>query len=118
VLHCVLCGLNEVFCTCISFCLFAQILDDGRVTDSQGRTVSFKNTVIIMTSNIGSQFISTAWTRRGEQGGGVRGEGASHFSLSWRKTWTVLYSASAWYCGWCVSKLAVAGGGVMLSSLL
>ncbi len=37
-----------------------QILDDGRVTDSQGRTVDFKNTIIIMTSNIGSQFILDA----------------------------------------------------------
>jgi ATP-dependent Clp protease ATP-binding subunit ClpB len=35
-----------------------QILDDGRMTDGQGRTVGFKNTVIIMTSNIGSQYIS------------------------------------------------------------
>ena len=34
-----------------------QILDDGRLTDGQGRTVDFKNTIIIMTSNIGSQFI-------------------------------------------------------------
>jgi len=34
-----------------------QVLDDGRLTDSQGRTVDFKNTVIIMTSNVGSQFI-------------------------------------------------------------
>jgi ATP-dependent Clp protease ATP-binding subunit ClpB len=34
-----------------------QVLDDGRITDGQGRTVDFKNTVIIMTSNIGSQFI-------------------------------------------------------------
>ena len=34
-----------------------QILDDGRVTDSQGRTVDFKNTILIMTSNIGSQFL-------------------------------------------------------------
>ncbi|HIK55078.1 MAG TPA: ATP-dependent chaperone ClpB [Synechococcales cyanobacterium M55_K2018_004] len=39
------------------FNIFLQILDDGRVTDSQGRTVDFKNTVIIMTSNIGSQYI-------------------------------------------------------------
>ncbi len=34
-----------------------QILDDGRVTDSQGRTVDFKNTVVIMTSNLGSQHL-------------------------------------------------------------
>jgi len=39
------------------FNIMLQILDDGRVTDSQGRTVDFKNTVIIMTSNMGSQYI-------------------------------------------------------------
>ncbi|XP_020996814.1 chaperone protein ClpB3, chloroplastic isoform X2 [Arachis duranensis] len=42
------------------FNVFLQILDDGRVTDSQGRTVSFTNTVIIMTSNVGSQYIINA----------------------------------------------------------
>jgi len=39
------------------FNVLLQILDDGRVTDAQGRTVDFKNTVIIMTSNIGSQYL-------------------------------------------------------------
>jgi ATP-dependent Clp protease ATP-binding subunit ClpB len=39
------------------FNIMLQILDDGRLTDSQGRTVDFKNTIIIMTSNIGSQYI-------------------------------------------------------------
>ena len=39
------------------FNIFLQILDEGRLTDSQGRTVSFKNTIIIMTSNIGSEQI-------------------------------------------------------------
>jgi ATP-dependent Clp protease ATP-binding subunit ClpB len=39
------------------FNLLLQVLDDGRITDSQGRTVDFRNTVIIMTSNIGSQYI-------------------------------------------------------------
>ena len=34
-----------------------QVLDDGRITDSQGRTVDFKNTIIIMTSNIGSTYL-------------------------------------------------------------
>ncbi len=34
-----------------------QVLDDGRITDSQGRTVDFKNTILIMTSNIGSQYL-------------------------------------------------------------
>ncbi len=38
--------------------MLLQVLDDGRITDGQGRTVDFKNTVIIMTSNIGSQFIT------------------------------------------------------------
>jgi len=39
------------------FNILLQVLDDGRLTDSQGRTVDFKNTVIIMTSNIGSQYL-------------------------------------------------------------
>jgi len=39
------------------FNILLQMLDDGRITDSQGRTVDFKNTVIIMTSNIGSHFL-------------------------------------------------------------
>jgi ATP-dependent Clp protease ATP-binding subunit ClpB len=39
------------------FNIFLQILDDGRLTDSQGRTVDFRNTVIIMTSNVAGQFI-------------------------------------------------------------
>ena len=39
------------------FNVLLQVLDDGRITDGQGRTVDFRNTVIIMTSNIGSQFI-------------------------------------------------------------
>ena len=43
------------------FNVFLQILDDGRLTDSQGRTVDFRNTVIIMTSNIGSQYILEAF---------------------------------------------------------
>ena len=45
------------------FNVLLQVLDDGRLTDGQGRTVDFKNTVIIMTSNVGSQFI-TALRRR------------------------------------------------------
>jgi len=43
-----------------------QILDDGRVTDSHGRTVSFKNTVIIMTSNVGSPLLLEGVTDNGE----------------------------------------------------
>jgi ATP-dependent Clp protease ATP-binding subunit ClpB len=39
------------------FNVLLQVLDDGRLTDGQGRTVDFKNTVIVMTSNLGSQMI-------------------------------------------------------------
>ncbi len=39
------------------FHVLLQVLDDGRLTDSQGRTVDFKNTIIIMTSNIGSRYL-------------------------------------------------------------
>ncbi len=50
------------------FNIFLQILDDGRLTDSQGHVVDFKNTVVIMTSNIGSQYIlENAQTRPREE---------------------------------------------------
>ena len=48
------------------FNILLQILDDGRLTDSHGRTVDFKNTVIIMTSNIGSQYILDYFEKGGE----------------------------------------------------
>ena len=51
------------------FNVLLQILDDGRVTDAQGRTVDFKNTVIIMTSNIGSHFLLEGVTAEGEISG-------------------------------------------------
>jgi ATP-dependent Clp protease ATP-binding subunit ClpB len=50
-----------------AFNILLQILDDGRLTDNQGRTVDFKNTVIIMTSNIGSQWILELAERDWEQ---------------------------------------------------
>jgi len=61
-----------------------QILDDGRLTDSQGRTVDFKNTIIIMTSNIGSRYlIENASEKSGEISDKVRdqvmGEMRAHF---------------------------------------
>jgi ATP-dependent Clp protease ATP-binding subunit ClpB len=49
------------------FNLLLQILDDGRLTDSKGRTVDFKNTVIIMTSNLGSQFLQAENLRSPEE---------------------------------------------------
>ena len=45
------------------FNLMLQILDDGRLTDGQGRTVDFKNTIVIMTSNVGSQRILGLYRR-------------------------------------------------------
>jgi ATP-dependent Clp protease ATP-binding subunit ClpB len=64
------------------FNVLLQVLDDGRLTDSQGRTVDFKNTVLIMTSNIGSQEILDAQTRRqsyDEMRAVVIGELRTHF---------------------------------------
>ena len=48
------------------FNILLQVLDDGRITDSQGRTVDFKNTIIILTSNLGSDFILEGITGDGE----------------------------------------------------
>ena len=53
--------------------LLLQILDDGRITDSNGRTVDFKNTIIIMTSNLGSEYILNSDTSK------VMDEVRSHF---------------------------------------
>ncbi|MBO5564782.1 MAG: ATP-dependent chaperone ClpB [Lachnospiraceae bacterium] len=50
------------------FNVLLQILDDGRVTDSQGRTVDFKNTILVMTSNIGADLILQDLERGGEDG--------------------------------------------------
>jgi len=52
------------------FNVLLQVLDDGRITDSQGRTVDFKNTILIMTSNIGSQYLLTGI----DEQGGIRKE--------------------------------------------
>ena len=49
--------------------ILLQILDDGRITDSQGRTVDFKNTVIVMTSNIGAKALTNAGAKLGTDAG-------------------------------------------------
>jgi ATP-dependent Clp protease ATP-binding subunit ClpB len=49
------------------FNVLLQVLDDGRLTDGQGRTVDFKNAVVVMTSNVGSQFITGYAGKRDEQ---------------------------------------------------
>ena len=48
------------------FNVLLQVLDDGRITDSQGRTVDFKNTILIMTSNIGSAYLLEGINEQGE----------------------------------------------------
>jgi len=48
------------------FNILLQVLDDGRITDSQGRTVDFKNTIIILTSNLGSQYLLEGLSTTGE----------------------------------------------------
>ena len=48
------------------FNILLQLLDDGRITDSQGRTVDFKNTIIILTSNLGSEYILEGINEKGE----------------------------------------------------
>ena len=65
------------------FNVLLQVLDDGRITDSQGRTVDFKNTIIILTSNIGSQYLLEEIDENGnireEARDAVMGELRAHF---------------------------------------
>ena len=56
------------------FNILLQVLDDGRLTDNQGRTVDFKNTVIIMTSNIGSQYLIDGIEENGQISQNARNE--------------------------------------------
>ena len=56
------------------FNVLLQVLDDGRITDSQGRTVDFKNTVIILTSNLGSQILLEGIGADGEISAAARGQ--------------------------------------------
>jgi ATP-dependent Clp protease ATP-binding subunit ClpC len=92
-------ALADQCCICqdkhssVPLCVFGQILEDGRLTDSKGRTVDFKNTLIIMTSNVGARVIEkggqnfgfflrpddeeaeavSGWWHRGGGGGGMLG---------------------------------------------
>jgi ATP-dependent Clp protease ATP-binding subunit ClpC len=62
------------------FNLLLQVLDDGRLTDGQGRTVDFRNTVIVMTSNLGSEFLASRSGAIGfiADGGGATGFGSEN----------------------------------------
>ncbi len=66
------------------FNVLLQLLDDGRLTDSQGRTVSFKNTVVIMTSNIGSEYLLSGINAQGEIDEAVRDRVMSDLSMHFR----------------------------------
>ncbi len=66
------------------FNVLLQILDDGRLTDSQGRVVDFRNTVIILTSNIGSQIILEAGEQQGEGWARVEREVRDQLRLHFR----------------------------------
>ena len=60
------------------FNVLLQVLDDGRLTDGQGRTVDFRNTVVVMTSNLGSEFLASRGGAIGflADGGGATGFGS------------------------------------------
>ena len=60
------------------FNILLQVLDDGRITDSQGRTVDFKNTVIILTSNLGSDIILNDLEQRRANGSNELSDEAKH----------------------------------------
>ena len=66
------------------FNVLLQVLDDGRITDSQGRTVDFKNTIIILTSNLGSNLILEGITPDGEIDEGAREQITSLLKQSFR----------------------------------
>ncbi len=66
------------------FNILLQILDDGRLTDSHGRTVDFKNTIIIMTSNLGSHYLLEGITETGELKPGVKEQVFSELKAHFR----------------------------------
>ena len=61
------------------FNILLQVLDDGRLTDGQGRTVDFRNTIIVMTSNLGSQAFGESWLNAEQQQEKVLEEVRAHF---------------------------------------
>ena len=66
------------------FNVLLQVLDDGRITDSQGRTVDFKNTIIILTSNLGSNYILEGISDDGEISEEARNEVSSLLKMSFK----------------------------------
>ena len=68
------------------FNVLLQVLDDGRLTDGQGRTVDFRNTLIIMTSNMGSEYLASLGRGRGRGDGAARGDGRGAPATSGRSS--------------------------------
>jgi len=66
------------------FNILLQLLDDGRLTDSHGRTVNFKNTIVIMTSNIGSDVLLSGIDAKGRLGEAARSEVLAELSTQFR----------------------------------
>lgn len=66
------------------FNVLLQVLDDGRITDSQGRTVDFKNTILIMTSNIGSSYLLEGIDEEGNISGTASGAVMSELKIHFR----------------------------------
>lgn len=66
------------------FNILLQVLDDGRITDSQGRTVDFKNTILILTSNLGSSYILDGITADGEISGSAKSQVGALLKQSFR----------------------------------
>ncbi len=70
------------------FNVLLQVLDDGRLTDGQGRTVDFRNTLIIMTSNLGAEYLVNLGRGRGRRRGARRGDGRGAHRTSGRSSST------------------------------
>ena len=66
------------------FNILLQVLDDGRITDSQGRTVDFKNTILILTSNLGSEFLLGGIDAEGRISEGAKAQVQSLLRRSFR----------------------------------
>ena len=70
------------------FNVLLQVLDDGRLTDGQGRTVDFRNTLIIMTSNLGAEYLANLRRGRGRRRGARAGDGGGARRTSGRSSST------------------------------
>jgi ATP-dependent Clp protease ATP-binding subunit ClpB len=69
------------------FNILLQILEDGRLTDAKGRTASFKNAILIMTSNVGSDFIAKIWFEQKMENGWVHADDPRPVEYGRRRRW-------------------------------